>query len=189
MCVALCCVKNKDGCVGENTEQVPHLPSRVRLLPAKTTVKQWRRKEASVPFDAAWRRHPTPVSSSLHHHSHPLSLSVSLHPFAGGLELPGSATRITRSISQTLSFPRVFSVVYPSISLSSLSLSLTHSLTLLLPVVNLCFHPLPFTFPRRFGPRAEGGTLDEQKDMKRKRRGRGGMRDSPPFRSDPLDSL
>lgn len=128
MFVALCCVENKDGCVSENTERVPHLPSRVRLLPAKTfTVKQWRRKEASVPFCAAGRRHPTPVSSSLHQHSHLLFLSVSLHPFAGGLELPGSATRITRSISQTLSFPRVFSVLHPSISLSSLSLSLTHS--------------------------------------------------------------
>lgn len=76
----------------------------------------------------------------------PPMLSFSLLSFSfvssscvgGRLELPESATRITRSISETISFSYLFYMVPPSISVSSLLLSLTCSL------VNLCFHPLPF---------------------------------------------
>lgn len=78
-------------------------------------------------------------------------------------------------------------MVYPSIS-SLLLESVTHALS----VVNSCFHPLPFKFSHCFGLReriVEGESLDEQKDMKRKSRGGAVMRDSPPFRSDSVDSL
>lgn len=76
----------------------------------------------------------------------PSMLSFSLSSFSfvssscvgGRLELPESTTRITRSISETISFSYLFYMVSPSISLSSLLLSLTCSL------VNMCFQPLPF---------------------------------------------
>lgn len=59
-------------------------------------------------------------------------------------------------------------MVYPSISPL-----LLESVTRALSVVNLSFHPLPFKFSHCFGLReriVEGESLDEQKDMKRKRR-------------------
>lgn len=87
-------------------------------------------------------------SSSFLHHSLPPSLhallfSLALFPcvssscVGGRLESPESTTRITRSISETISFSHLFYMVYPSISLSSLPVPLTHSLWLIC-VFTLC---------------------------------------------------
>lgn len=84
-------------------------------------------------------------SSSLHHSLPPSVHSFSLSPFpcvssfcvGGRLESPESTTRITRSILETISFSHLFYMVYPSISLSSLPLSLSRSLWLIC-VFTLC---------------------------------------------------
>ena len=89
-------------------------------------------------------------SSSFLHHSLPPSLLLSMHSFSlspfpcvssscvgGRLESPESTTRITRSISETISFSHLFYMVCPSISLSSLPVPLTHSLWLIC-VFTLC---------------------------------------------------
>lgn len=97
------------------------------------------------------KRNPRCCSISLHHwmallllSRHPVltsplppsMCSFSLSPFpcvssscvGGRLESPESTTRITRSISETISFSHLFYMVYPSISLSFLPLC--HSLAL-----------------------------------------------------------
>lgn len=99
----------------------------------------------SAPLDGTA---PPPLPSS----SFPRSTTPSLHallfsvsPFpcissscvGGRLESPESTTRITRSISETISFSYLFYMVYPSIPLFSLPLSLTCSLWLIC-VFTLC---------------------------------------------------
>lgn len=60
------------------------------------------------------------------------------HPCVGGrLESPESTTRITRSISETISFCHLFYMAYPSVFLSSLPLSFICSVWLIY-VFTLC---------------------------------------------------
>lgn len=82
---------------------------------------------------ALLRLSPHPALQSLSPFAHALSRPFpATHPCVGGrLESPESTTRITRSISETISFSHLFYMACPSVSLSSLPLSFTCTLWLI----------------------------------------------------------
>lgn len=140
------------------------LLSYLRLLWAKIfTEKKGATEHSPPPLGGAISRPCRPPHP-------PLSSTPSLSILWGGrLQLPGSAPRITRSISDMVSlFPRLLhglSLHFPT------SPWICHSLARalwLICVFTLC----PSSSLTASGERiVEGESLDEQKDMKRKRRG------------------
>lgn len=134
----MCCVHLVHVVMNEQL-LLTHKPTQMSTHQQMLSMKQCERPPVLVPFSAPLDGTAPPLSSSHPHFTTPSIRSFSLSPFpcvssscvGGRLELPESTTRITRSISETISFSYLFYMVYPSISLCSLLLSLTRSLWLI----------------------------------------------------------
>lgn len=119
------------------TVWAPHLLSYLRFLWTKIHAVNQRRKKDPLYWSTFLRRWVAPpfLWCPPQQHSHPPSFEGEDYNYQGAQRgLPDQYR--TRSLHS-----RVFCMVYPSIS-SLLLESVTHVLS----VVNLCFHPLPFKF-------------------------------------------
>ncbi len=120
-------------------------PTQMSTHEQMLSIKQWETLSAAAFLcTTGWHCSSSPIILC----SLPLSLPPFVHPsllpfpclssscVGGRLETPQSTTRITRSISETISFFHLFYMAYPCKFLFSLTLSLTRSLWLV--CVTIC---------------------------------------------------
>lgn len=136
-------LKGRIWSMNEQQRLLTHKPTQTRTHQQMSSMKEWERSSMLECFPAPLEGTAPPRSSSRPRSITPsppmlsVSACVSSSCAEGRLELPESGTRITRSISETISFSYLFYMVSPSISLSSLLLSLTRALWLIC-VFTLC---------------------------------------------------